>query len=50
MERSEILGAMSTLKLYGMKAAYDDILATAIKLQHEPEQVVGDLVSAEISE
>jgi DNA replication protein DnaC len=50
MERSEILGAMSTLKLYGMKPAYDDILATAIKRQHEPERVVGDLLSAEISE
>jgi DNA replication protein DnaC len=50
MERSEILSTMSTLKLYGMKAAYDDILATAIKRQHEPERVVGDLLSAEISE
>ncbi len=50
MERSEILSAMSTLKLYGMKAAYDEILATAIKRQHEPERVVGDLLSAEISE
>lgn len=36
MERSEILSTMSTLKLYGMKAAYDEILATAIKRQHEP--------------
>jgi len=50
MERSEILSTMSTLKLYGMKAAYDEILATAIKRQHEPEQVVGDLLAAEISE
>jgi hypothetical protein len=32
---------MSILKLYGMKAAYDEILATAIKRQHEPERVVG---------
>jgi len=50
MERSEILSTMSTLKLYGMKAAYDEILATAIKRQHEPERVVGDLLAAEISE
>ena len=50
MERSEILTTMSTLKLYGMKAAYDEILATAVKRQHEPERVVGDLLTAEISE
>ena len=50
MERSEILSTMSLLKLYGMKAAYDEILATAIKRQHEPERVVGDLLAAEISE
>ena len=50
MERSEILTTMSTLKLYGMKAAYDEVLATAVKRQHEPEHVVGDLLAAEISE
>ncbi len=38
------------LKLYGMKAAYDEILATAVKRQHEPQRVVGDLLQAEISE
>ena len=50
MDRSEILSTMSILKLYGMKAAYDEILATAIKRQHEPERVVGDLLTAEIAE
>ncbi len=50
MLRSEILTTMGTLKLYGMKAAYDEILATAVKRQHEPEHVVGDLLTAEISE
>jgi len=50
MERSEILTTMSTLKLFGMKAAYDEILATAVKRQHEPERVVGDLLTAETSE
>jgi DNA replication protein DnaC len=50
MDRSDILTTMSTLKLYGMKAAYDEILATAVKRQHEPERVVGDLLSAEIAE
>jgi DNA replication protein DnaC len=41
---------MSTLKLYGMKAAYDEIIASAIKREHEPQRVVGDLLNAEISE
>ena len=50
MDRCEILSTMSILKLYGMKAAYDEILATAIKRQHEPERVVGDLLAAEIAE
>jgi DNA replication protein DnaC len=50
MERSEILAVMAELKLYGMKAAYDEILGTAIKRQHEPQRLVGDLLRAEISE
>jgi len=50
MERSEILATMSTLKLYGMKAAYDEIITSAIKREHEPQRVVGDLLNAEISE
>ncbi len=41
---------MSELKLYGMKAAYDEIISTAIKRQHEPQRIVGDLLTAEITE
>ena len=50
MERAEILAAMSALKLYGMKAAFDEIITTAVKRQHEPQRVVGDLLTAEITE
>ena len=50
MERSEILTAMADLKLYGMKAAFDEIIGTAVKRQHEPTRIVGDLLTAEISE
>jgi DNA replication protein DnaC len=50
MERAEILAAMSELKLYGMKAAFDEIIAAAVKRQHEPQRIIGDLLSAEISE
>lgn len=41
---------MGQLKLYGMKAAYDEVLATAVKRRHEPQKIVGDLLAAEISE
>ncbi|MBV6634307.1 MAG: IS21-like element helper ATPase IstB, partial [Mameliella sp.] len=58
MERSQVLdasrqrracGTTSQLKLYGMKAAYDEIITscqrhassmTAVKRQHEPQQIV----------
>jgi DNA replication protein DnaC len=50
MERTEILTTMSALKLYGMKAAFDEIIATAVKRQHEPQRIVGDLLTAEIAE
>jgi hypothetical protein len=41
---------MGELKLYGLKSAFDKIMATAIKRQHEPQRIVGDLLAAEISE
>ena len=50
MERSQILETMSGLKLFGMKAAYDEIIASAVKRQHEPQRIVGDLLAAEIAE
>jgi DNA replication protein DnaC len=50
MERSQILETMSGLKLFGMKAVYDEIIATAVKRQHEPQRIVGDLLAAEIAE
>ena len=50
MERSEILTTMAELKLYGMKAAFDEIITTAVKRQHEPQHVVGELLTAEITE
>jgi hypothetical protein len=50
MERSEILAAMGGLKLFGMQAADDEIVATAVKRQHEPHRIIGDLLAAELSE
>ena len=50
MKRTDILELMSTLKLYGMRAVYDEVMTTAIKRRHEPPRIVGDLLSAEIAE
>jgi DNA replication protein DnaC len=33
-----------------MKAAFDEIMTTAVKRQHEPQRIVGDLLTAEVSE
>jgi DNA replication protein DnaC len=50
MERTELFDIMGALKLYGMRASYDEIMATAIKREHEPPRIVGDLLKAEIDE
>jgi transposase len=59
MERTDILELMSTLKLYGMRAAGacpragfqpgsgDEVMTTGIKRRHEPPRIVGDLLSAD---
>jgi DNA replication protein DnaC len=50
MERTEIFDLMGALKLYGMRAAYDEVMAAGIKRQHEPPRIVSDLLKAEIAE
>lgn len=50
MERTQVLELMGSLKLYGMRNAYDEVMATGIKRQHEPPRIVGDLLAAEIAE
>ena len=50
MERSDILELMARLKLFGMRAAYDEVMATAIKRQYEPARIIGELLAAEIAE
>ena len=41
---------MGSLKLYGMRSAYDEDMAAGIKRQHEPPRIVGDLLQSEIAE
>src|SRR3989440_727822 len=50
MERSQLFDLMGELQLYGMKAAFDEIMATAVKRQHEPQRIIADLLTAEINE
>ena len=50
MERFNILLVLAELKLYRMKAAYDEILDTAIKRQHEHQHAVGNLLRTVNSE
>lgn len=50
MERTQVLELMSTLKLYGMRSAYDEVMGNGIKRQHEPPRIVGDLLQSEIAE
>jgi len=50
MERTEVLELMTQLKLYGMRAAYDEVMTTGIKRRHEPLRIRGDLLAAEIAE
>ncbi len=50
MERTQIFDRMNELKLFGMKAAYDEVMANGLKRQHEPPRIVGELLQAEIAE
>jgi DNA replication protein DnaC len=50
MERTQIFELMGSLKLYGMRNAYDEVMGNGIKRQFEPPKIVGDLLTAEINE
>ena len=50
MERHELLDLMLALKLTGMRAAFDEIVAAGIKRQHSIQDIIGDLLKAEIAE
>ena len=50
MERTEILDLMGKLKLFGMRAAFDEIIANGIKRRHEPQRIIADLLKAELAD
>lgn len=50
MERPAVLELMMKLKLRGMRAAYDEVISLAAKRHHSPEQVVGQLLAAQLAD
>ena len=50
MERHELIELMGRLKLAGMRAALDDVLRDGIKRQHSANDILGDLLQAELAE
>src|SRR5208337_4699301 len=50
MLRDNILEAMATLNLHGMKTALDEVLAAGIKQRRTPEKILLDLLQAELAE
>jgi len=50
MLRNRVLELMESLKLTGMRAAYDEVLASATKTHASPEKIILALLETEQSE
>jgi DNA replication protein DnaC len=50
MERHDLMAMMAELSLAGMRAAYDEIMHDAVKRQRPVQQILGDLLAAEVAE
>jgi DNA replication protein DnaC len=48
--RDRLMEAMGTLGLYGMKATFDEVLASGIKSRATPEKILLDLLETELAE
>ena len=48
--RDQLMEAMETLGLHGMKATFDEILAAGIKSRATPEKILCDLLETEMAE
>jgi DNA replication protein DnaC len=48
--RDRIMEAIGTLGLYGMKATFDEILASGVKSRATPDKILCDLLEAELAE
>jgi len=50
MERQDVLEMMGKLQLVGMRAAFDEVLATGLKRKHAVQDIIAELLKAEIAE
>lgn len=50
MQRHEVLALLGELKLTGMLAVYDEIVAAGVKRKHTFDRILGDLLNAEKAE
>ena len=50
MERHDVLEMMTTLKLAGMRAAFDEVLTDGLKRKRPIQRIVGELLEAEIAD
>src|SRR5262245_5273365 len=49
MERHQIIDAMTTLKLFGMRASFDDIVGKGLRRRDELYPLLASLINAEIA-
>jgi|TARA_B100000315_G_scaffold232171_1_gene244150 hypothetical protein len=50
MERHEVLRMMAVLKLAGIRAAFDELIADGLKRRHPVQHIIGELLKAEIAD
>lgn len=46
----DLLARIRTIERPSPGRAYDEIVGSALKRQHEPQQIIGDLLDAEIND
>ena len=50
MERHEIMELLGQLKLAGMRAAYDEVVAAGVRAQHPFQRIFGELLLAQLAD
>ena len=50
MERHEIIELLGQLKLAGMRAAYDEVVAAGVRAQHPVQRILGELLRAQLAD
>lgn len=50
MDRPDLMAMMAELSLSGMRAAYDEVIRDGVKRQRPVQQILGDLLAAEVAE